>query len=242
MKMIHAAAISTTLVIAMGIGMILPLFLNSSQQAQPLIIMLSFSVVKNSGNVESWCTNLSNILKEQNAKATVYFTGAIADLHHDWVTAFQDGIDIGSQTYNYVDLTSISDYDIQLLEVKKGKEAVDRAGNLVSRVFKAPYGNTDENIYSLLNRSDIIADFSYELQYNKLYLGQFMKFDLVTYNGSDHPTDFFANLPKTSTPIMITFDDSMSIDLIDEVISKLKANNVRFVSASELTGLELTLR
>jgi hypothetical protein len=242
MKMAQAAVISATIAIAMAMTVILPALMQPSQQAQPLTVMLSFSVAKYGGDVASWCTNLSNLLTTQKVKAIVYFSGAIADLSPSCVTAFKDGIDIGSRTYDYVDLTSISDYNVQLQEIMNGKKAVERAGSLTSSVFKAPYGRTDENLYSLLNRSDIIADFSNELQYSKLSFGQFMTFSLRTYNGSDHQPDFFANLPTTSTPIVITFDNSVSIDLIGQVISKLKTGNVRFINASDMTGLTLTVR
>ena len=203
--------------------------------------MLVFSVLE-VGNFSEWCHNLASFLKTYDIKATVFFTGKIAEQNPECVADFPTSTDIGSQTYSYVDLQSISDYTLQLEEVERGKQSVDQAGNLYSRVFRAPYGSTDENIYSLLNRSDIVADFSYEQQYNVFYNGQFIRFDLTTYNGSQYPPEFFLSLPKAAAPQVVIFDNTTPFTQIKELILKLKTGEIRFVNASEITGLELTQR
>jgi peptidoglycan/xylan/chitin deacetylase (PgdA/CDA1 family) len=219
----------------------MPAFTRTPSYSPPLIVMLSFSVIDDS-NVANWCSDLSNVLNKYSAKATVFFTGKTAERYPECVTVFSDDVDIGSQTYNYVDLTEIPDYTVQLEEVRNGKRAVDNAGQLYSRLFKAPYDSTNENIYSLLSRSDIVADFSYNQQYNKYYNGQFIKFDLRSYDGSEHSADFFHTLPVTEVPVLINFNNSITIDKIDDFIFQLKSNNIRFVNASEITGIDLTVR
>lgn len=236
MRIVHVGAIVTGIVITMGVLLILPEFMRPSP-TQP--ILLSFSIT-NEQNLPTWCHDLSSILTKYDVKATVFVIGKVAERHPDCVTVFPDNVDIGSESYDYVSLPSISDYSTQLQEVKNGKVAVDKAGNLDSKLFRAPYGATDVNIYSLLNRSNILADFSYSEQYNKYYDGKFLKFDLVTYNGSKYYTSFFRHVPADK-PVLVNFDNSTPVPQIEEFISEFKSKNFRFVSATELTSLDLTI-
>jgi peptidoglycan/xylan/chitin deacetylase (PgdA/CDA1 family) len=238
MKIVHYGAISTAIVILLGIAMVIPPFI---QPTPPLIVLLSFSLI-NDNNAPSWCNDISSILEKQDVKAVVFVTGKAAERHPECVKAFPDTVDIGSQTYHYVSLTSISDYTYALEEIQSGKKAVDNAGRLSSKLFKAPYGDTDENIYSLLNRSDILADFSYQDEFNKYYNGEFIKLDLVTYDGTAYPANFFQNLTAKDGPVQIVFDDKTSPHQVDDFISKIKSRHIKFVSASELAGIDLTVR
>jgi len=241
MKLVYAATMSTGLILVLGIAMVAPVYIRiPDRPREQLTVMLLFSVV-DSENAGAWCSNLSSFLEDKNLMATVFITGKVAEQHPECVRSFPTYVDIGSQTYSYVNLTSISDYLAQLEEVRRGKEAVDKAGNLDSRLFRAPYGATDENIYSLLNRSGIFADFSYENQYNKYHGGQFMKFNLTTYKGAEHSPEFFLSLSQTGETIAIIFDDSTPINDIRSLVAIL-LGKVRFANASEVTGLELTIR
>ena len=204
-------------------------------------IMLSFSVVE-SANVSEWCKNLATILKKYDVSATVFFVGKVAEQNPDGVNYFSNKVDIGSQTYSNVDLTSISDYSVQLEEVKKGKMVIDEIGNLYSRVFKAPYGVTDQNIYSLLSRCDIIGDFSYKNHYNIFTDGQFIHYDATVYNGTSYSPEFFLKLPKTVQPIIITFESTCSLTYIEFFVSQLQIGNITFVNASDISGSNLTIR
>lgn len=241
LKLIHAATISTAAVIALGLILVIPAFIEPPKLNSRLRIMLSFSIV-DSSNASAWCSELSSILKANTVKATVFFTGKMAEQHPEAVRVFAANVDIGSQTYSYVNLTSISDYTLQLEEVSKGKQAVDSAGQLQSKLFKAPYGSTDQNIYSLLSRSGISADFSYEYQYNLFLNGQFMKFNAASYSGSEHTADFLLGLPKTGELVIITFDDNAPLQSIGELVTRLKEGGVEFVNASDVAGFSLTRR
>jgi peptidoglycan/xylan/chitin deacetylase (PgdA/CDA1 family) len=204
--------------------------------------MLVFSILER-GNVSEYCHDLSNTLSTFNIDATVFFSGKVAELNPDAVSCFGANIDIGSQTYSYVNLTSIKDYAGQLEEVRKGKAAVDEAGNLYSRIFRAPWCMVDQNIYSLLSRSDIIADFSYESQYNLCLHGEFVRFDISTFRSSGHSAEYFLELPKKEQPlVIITFDNTQSIFFIDSYLSELNKGGVEFVNASTIANATLTIR
>ena len=241
MKLVHAATMSTGLILVLGIAMVAPVYIRiPDRPREQLTVMLLFSVV-DSENGGAWCGNLSSLLKDMNIRATIFITGKVAEQHPECVRGFPAYVDIGSQTSSYVNLTSISDYLAQREEVRRGKEAVDKAGDLDSRLFRAPHGATDENIYSLLNRSGIVADFSYKNHYNKYHDGQFMRFNFTTYKGVEHPAEFFLSLSQTGETIAIIFDESTSVSDIKSLVVIL-LGKVRFANASEVTGLELTIR
>lgn len=244
MKIRYAGTIVIAVLILIGIAILLPVYY---QERPRPTVMLSFNIINNN-NIPQWCNDLSSILQKHDIKAAVFITGELAESYPKCVILFSsnNNMDLGSSTYNYSDLASISDYSTALAEVRDGKRAIDEIGQLNSKVFRAPYGSTDENIYSLLNKSGIIADFSYTGQYNKYENGQFIKYDLVAYNGSSFSssTELFNSVSIRKTPILINFDNSIPVSQIDDSISKIKSNigDVRFANASELTDVSLTAR
>jgi peptidoglycan/xylan/chitin deacetylase (PgdA/CDA1 family) len=252
MKMAYVGAISTSVVITIGIAMIVPAFLQhniaGSIAKRPTPVMLSFDVLEaetTSQDVDDWCKVLALVLEEHDVPGALFLSGKMAKAHPECISSFSADIDIGSQTYSYAKLTSIDDYLQALKEVKEGKEAVDEAGKLDSKLFRAPYGSTDENIYSLLGRSNITADFSYKGQYNKYESGLFIRYDLITLNGTDYYSISSDRLELSEKPININFDNSMQPHDIDVVISELKSDyggDIVFVNPSGLTGVDLTIR
>ena len=241
LKLKFVATIVTVLVIVIGLAMISPLYLRQFEVNAKERVMLTFSVLESAGAVE-WCKNLSSTLNTYNMPATVFIVGKIAEQYPQTVLSFGDNVDIGSQTYNDTNLTTISDYTVKLEEVQNGKAAVDTAGHINSKVFRAPYWATDQDIYSLLSRSGILADFSYKNQYNVYLNGQFIKFDASTYEGRDYAPDYFLTRNKTSLPLIIDFDNTYSISKIESYLSRLKTGDFDFVNGSELVGMTLTTR
>jgi peptidoglycan/xylan/chitin deacetylase (PgdA/CDA1 family) len=237
----HAAIIATTLVLIVGFAMITPLYLREDKIEPKQKIMLSFSVSESDNTVE-WCQNLSSILNTYNMKAVVFFVGKVAEQNPQAVTCFSSKIDIGSQTYNNVNLTAIYDYTRKLQEVHLGKAAVDAAGKLNSTVFQAAYGAIDQDIYSLLSRSGILADFSYSNQYNVYKNGQFIKFEAAIFKATDHSPSFYVESSQNSLPKIIEFDNTWSTPKINSFLDTLSRDNFEFINASDLTGFALTNR
>lgn len=221
--------------------MISPLFYHPAKPEPKQIVMLSFSISESS-DVMDWCKNLAELLFHHGIGASVFMVGKVAEKYPDAISYFGDEVDIGSQTYSNINLTSISDYSVKLEEVKEGKKVVDNAGALYSRAFRAPFGATDQDIYSLLSRSGILADFSYENHYNVYQDGQFVKYDAITYMAQDCSPGIFSTLAYTTKPVIIFLNNSHSISEIELLISGLEEANVEFVNASKLTGLTLTVR
>ena len=241
MKITYAGAISTAAVILIGMVLIIPAFSPPSPpDYHRQTVLLVFSVAEEDDAPE-WLLDLSSTLNKHQVPATVFVSGKIASSHPECIGAFTDNVDIGSRTYSYVELPEISDYFIQLEEVEKGKNSVDAAGNLNSKLFMAPFRETDDEIYSLLSRSGIIADFSYTDHYNKFHNGQFIRFEIESYDGSEYSADFFLHI-ETEEPIMILFESDTPVTRIDDFIAILKSGKTHFINASEITGLNLTLR
>ena len=238
MKLILGAVIATSLILFIGILVISPVFFPKENKAQ---VMLSFNILDDT-NLPNWCNELSNFLNSQNIKGTIFITGRLSEKYPSCVTSFPKSFDVGSQTYDYVDLTEISDYSKQLEQVQKGKVAVDKSGNLDSKIFKAPFGKTDKNIYSLLGSNDIRADFSYENQYNKYYDSKFLKFDILTYDSKYHSAESLKNIESSDKPIQIEFDNSMSVEDIKKYLEVMHGWKIKFVTASEMTNMKLTIR
>jgi peptidoglycan/xylan/chitin deacetylase (PgdA/CDA1 family) len=244
MKLVHLGAIATTAIIVIGVTMAAgPAYLHTLQHSKSPPVMLSFSVADDR-NASKWCNDLASMLEKHEVKATVFVTGEIANKHPECVASFlQKRFDVGSQTYSYANLTSMDDYLKALEEIKNGKLAVDNAGNIDSRLFKAPYDSTDQNIYSLLSRTNITADFSYKTQYNTYENGQFVKFSLVTCDCTDLSTETVAHLQQVGYPVMVEIDNTVPVTYIENFIVTLKSDsNVQFVNASELTGQVLTIQ
>jgi hypothetical protein len=252
MKLVHVAMIATGVVVTMGVAMIVPAFMQHQDNSpHGVLLMLSFNVVyaEEEKAASSWCRDLSSLLDEHGVRATVFVTGKIAETSPECITSFSPEVDIGSQTYNYTNLVSLGDYTKALEEVAGGKQAVDKAGKLDSRLFRAPYGSADEDIYSLLSRSEIVADFSYVNRYNKYEEGQFVRYDLKNLPGNKEGLDLFSLVSKdddvvsSAVPVAFTFDNSVRIGEIREFLIKLDSyKDVKFVNASDLAGMDLTLR
>jgi hypothetical protein len=248
-------AISTGMVVVLGIIVVLPAFMQKSAP-QTLDFVLLFRI-HGDDTLPSWCDDLSAVLEKHGVPAVVLVAGNLADRRPACVSDFvkNSRVDIGSQTYSYVGLASILDYSYALLEVERGKQAVDAAGQIESRLFGAPYGSVDaENIYSMLSRSGITADFSYADHYN-LWQNDgdggrqfFVRHDAAGYDGSQHTPEFFFSLEKTDTPVIIHFDSSsVSVAKIDEFVRRLESGNperyhIRLSNASDLAGEPLTIR
>lgn len=237
-SIVAGGIVATVVVIVVGVLVSIQPFLQPPKGPATLLVI----TIASNENMPRWCEDAAEILNEGRIDAVVFFSGKAAQENPECVTSFGEHIDIGSSTYGYEKLTDIADYSVQLNEVTSGKKAVDEAGNLDSRSFKAPYDATDENIYSLLSRSEIVADFSYRDRYHKFHEGQFIWFeitviDLSSLNGTIRNLE----LPENG-PIQVNIDNTVPIEDVESAILELKGKRADFVNASDLAGLELTIR
>ena len=239
MKLSHVATITTALVIIVGICLISPMFFRvPSPKNQPHVAL--FLYVTGEGNSTSWCQEVGSYLGAET-KATVFFIGTAVDENPKIVTSFGPHVDLGSLTYHYQSILSSDDYTAQLLEIQEGKMAVDAAANVDSKLFAAPFGIVNNDIFSQLKRSGITADFSYTDHYNKLWNGTFITMPLkfvegVNFNVGDLPKD--AGDPPTVVVLRSTSSSAQVIQTLQE----LKGAGFGFLSASDIVGFDLVGR
>lgn len=237
MKLAPLGALTTGIVIAVGIVLVLPAYI---QRQEPVHVMLSFAITDDS-NMPEWCSDLGSVLERQQVKAVLFVSGKVAEAHPECAAGFSrlGLVDLGSQTYSYVNLTSIDDYTMALEEVQGGKRAVDLAAGLNSKLFRAPYALTDDDIYSLLSRSEIVADFSYDDHYNNYESGQFIRYPLTRVENPQASQELFDSIFAAEEPVMLEFDNSVPAGDIDRLISGLKSatashGEVSIVNPSDL--------
>jgi len=239
--------IVTVVVIGFGILLLLPAY---TQKQAKSSIMLTFNIVEQKNDLSGWCNGLDQLIRKNNIKATVFLPGKIAESNPQCLKtiAINENIDIGSSTYDYVDLTSISNYTKALEEVSEGKNSIDTTGNIHSKIFRAPFGKTDENIYSFLNRAGITFDLSYNDKYNVFQNDLFIKYNLSSINGPMIPSDELNSeisvLKQKKQPILINYDNAASLSEVNNTIAEIKSanNELSFINPSELTAEKLTLR
>lgn len=224
----------TTAVILVGVLIISPAFLENKEKSK---IILSFDL-NPSDNLENWCEDLSQIT-HKDVRFVVFMHGELAKNHPTCLVGFGEKVDIGSKTYDNLELPTLDDYLEQLDQVKRGKKAIDEIGNFDSKIFRAPGMVTDDNIFSLLSKNGIDFDLSYSDHYNKFHNGQFLRFELISIDWRDIETITFSELDK-ETPILISIDNSVSVNEITKIIDKLKKKNVKFVNPSDLMEKDLT--
>lgn len=245
MKLSHLSAISTGTVILIGVVLVAPAFFQVPKAPHATSIMLAFDVLDNNDvtTLSNWCNDLSAFLQAQKLRAAVFVSGKTAEAVPD-CTSFPRDVDIGSRTYSYVDLTLVGDYTKALEEVKVGKQVVDRVAHADSKLFRAPEGLTNDNIYSILNRTGITADFSYGDHYNIYENGFYVRHDAETLQGLQVSAQGFGK--NTTNPTIIHFDSSTSIEEIGSIVTRLRSgldsHLFEFVNASGLAGSELTTR
>jgi peptidoglycan/xylan/chitin deacetylase (PgdA/CDA1 family) len=202
-------------------------------------ILLTFNVV-DSTNMPAWCNEISNLLKLNNIQATVFLTGMVVEKYPECVTNLGNNTDIGSMSYSYDEITSISDYPSQLNHIIKGKKIIDEYAGINSTLFRAPYGTVDENIYSLLARAHILADFSYDDHYNVYTNGlSGMTFYRYPINTLTSLSDVQKSNWDVKIPLMVNFDNNDPITSIQNFINSTSKTPHKFVTASELTSIVL---
>jgi len=234
MKLVYLGAISTSIVLILGMAMVVPAFIfASTTESEKLRVLIQIEIVEDD-NLSFWCSDLHEKLEYGGIKSVIFLTGKIAESNPECIFNVS-GVDVGSQSYRYQDIAQISDYLQQLSEIKKGKIIIDDLGGFESKVFKAPFGSTDENIYSLLNKSEILADFSYDNHYNLFVDDQFVKFDLLTVDNVND-LDYIDNLQI----ITFSFNNLESVNSIFDTIDEIKKHRVQFVNPSDLYGESLT--
>jgi hypothetical protein len=236
MKLTFLGVGATICIVILAILIIIPPYLQNDSSPS----LITFSIITDS-NLPQWCNEIFELLNQEKVSAILFISGEHAKLNPSCVSELPDFVEIGSQSHHFSDISKISDYSLQLQEVKEGKQIIDDIGNFESKAFKAPMGNTDDNIYSILDRSGILVDFSPKNQYNIYHDGKFIWFVVETIEADkDLPLKIKNALSnEKQIPLIFHFDNTIPISEVKETISILKENRLSLVTASDLVGQEI---
>lgn len=225
-------AIITALVIVVGVVLIYPALRLDNHVVQNQVL-LAFNII-NSTNLPTWCDDLSKFLQDNSIHSTIFITGIMADTYPNCVTSLGNNNDVGSMTYSYDTITGMN-FTGQLKQIQDGKAAVDKQGKLNSTIFRAPNGIVDDKIYSLLTRSHILGDFSYNDHYNIYTDGLsgkiFYRFPMTSL---DNISDSKLSGVDPKIPVMVNIYNYDSIGKVQEFINSESKNPHQYVTTSEL--------
>ena len=240
-NLVIGGIIATVIFVAIGTILILPAYLRGAESSQKVPrILLSFSI-NSDQNMPQWCQDIAVLVNNNHLKAVVFFSGKTAEKYPDCVRAFNDEVDIGSSTYSFARLSAERDYLDQLEDVRKGKATIDSVAGVNSKSFQAPFGHTDDNIYSLLSRNNITADFSSDKSYNAYNGTHFILYRLKTFDLGKFSVDAIESqiANKAFDYVRISTDSSVPVEKVTTLINAVK-NEATFVNASEATETDLT--
>lgn len=97
-------------------------------------------------------------LDKYDAKVTFFVLGnRVNQFANNIRRAYKEGNQIGSHTYNHLNLYRLNDYDI-LKEVKNTNKAIRNIIGVEPTILRPPYGNINSKIKSLTNMHTILWD------------------------------------------------------------------------------------
>ena len=100
----------------------------------------------------STTSRLLDGIKEYNAKVTFFVLGSRVNSHQEVLKrAYEEGNQIGSHTYNHLNLLLLSDSKI-IEEISKTDEAIKNIIGTSPELLRPPYGNVNDNIKQLSSK------------------------------------------------------------------------------------------
>ncbi|WP_433437444.1 polysaccharide deacetylase family protein [Nonomuraea sp. CA-141351] len=98
---------------------------------------------------------LLKTLKKAGVKATFFLVGKQVELRPEIARqALAQGHAIGNHTYSHNSLPALSDNEI-LEELKTTQDAIEQATKLRPKMFRPPYGHTDDRVLGLADQVDL---------------------------------------------------------------------------------------
>ncbi|NUR82911.1 MAG: polysaccharide deacetylase family protein [Nonomuraea sp.] len=98
---------------------------------------------------------LLDTLKKQKVKATFFLMGKHAEKYPKIARReVREGHVVGNHTFDHPHLTQLTDLDIQV-QIESTQDAIRRATGVTPRLFRPPYGDTDDRIADLAGQEGL---------------------------------------------------------------------------------------
>ena len=97
-------------------------------------------------------TNILDVLREKDVKATFFLLGQNAKKHPDLVKRIhEEGHEVGSHSYSHPLLTNLSKEAVEK-EVKQTDRAIFEATGVIPRTFRPPYGAVNADVAAIIGK------------------------------------------------------------------------------------------
>lgn len=167
-------------------------------------------------------TEILNILKENDAKATFFVLGANAEIYPDLLRQIaESGSEIGSHTYGHLDLRELEQPALDY-QVYTTQEIVRRETGMVPEVLRPPYGFINEDLINRINLPVIL-----------------WSLDTLDWQSRDPDAVYRRVMNNIKDGEIVLMHDSYesSVEAVKRIIPELKRRGYRIVTVSELARL-----
>ncbi|NLY46255.1 MAG: polysaccharide deacetylase family protein [Tissierella sp.] len=178
-----------------------------------------------------YTTEILDLLKKHNIKATFFVLGQLAEKYPDIIKRqVNEGHEVGNHTYSHFDITKISKDEFKE-EFRRTQDIISSLTGVESNVFRPPYGLYNENVVKIINeqQSNIIL-WTYD-QDSKDWSNP----------GVDKIVDTTVANIKNGDIILfhdyVYHETSNTVSALESIIPELINKGYNFVTVSELMDL-----
>ncbi len=168
---------------------------------------------------------LLDILEENNAKATFYVLGSQINKYSDeLIRIAKDGHEIGNHTWDHKQLTKLSSKKVEE-EIMTTRAKIFNTVNVDALAIRAPYGSVNANVKAIAKKLNM-----YFVHWS---------IDTLDWKTRNANSTYKAIIEHAGDGQIILCHDihKQTVDAMDKVIKKLKADGYEFVTVSELFKL-----
>lgn len=163
---------------------------------------------------------LLDILKENEVKATFFVLGRSAKIQRDTISRMVlEGHDIGNHSFDHKDLKTLNSDEVES-QIKETSDLVAAIGAYNIKLLRPPYGAYSQELLSIIDMPLILWSIDPE-------------------DWKDRDKDLVLARMSEAKPgdIILAHDIYPStVEAIPELITKLRARGIKFVSISDLVG------
>ncbi len=173
-----------------------------------------------------YTARLLNILKQNNAHATFFVLGNIAEKNSSLLKRMlEEGNEIGSHSYRHADISKMT-YENALADLNKATNAIEKASGKRPSLVRPPFGSVNDTVkYAATMQNQAIALWSVDTR------------DWESRNADAVYNEIMSTV--SDGDIIICHDIYQStVDAIERAIPDLMAQGYRFVTVSELLTYE----